>query len=157
MTIIQQLNADHSFFKETFAELDTLAESPALEETILRASQLVQHFRDRHRVHLHRESAVLFPSLLGYLQEDKTNLTRAAIYHHLHEEHLDVGRKVYVLEQDLISRPLNATWLKSYRVLSDALVPHMKNEDENIFPVAAQLMPQEQLESMAHSEFFPAF
>lgn len=157
MTIIQQLTNDHAFFKETFAKLDTLADAPALEETVLRASELVQLFRDRHRVHLHRESAVLFPSLLGYLQDDKTNLTRAAIYHHLHEEHLDVGRKVYVLEQDLVSRPLNATWLKSYRVLSDALVPHMKNEDENIFPVAAQLMPQEQLESMARSEFFPAF
>ncbi|MBP9699625.1 MAG: hemerythrin domain-containing protein [Elusimicrobia bacterium] len=157
MTIIQQLTDDHAFFKETFAELDALSSEPALEETILRASDLVQHFRDRHRVHLHRESSVLFPTLLGYLEQGKTNMTRAAIFHHLQEEHLDVGRKIYMLEQDLVSRPLNPSWLTSFRDLSDAMVPHMQNEDEHLFPEAARLMPQEQLKSMAVSEFFPSF
>lgn len=157
MTIIQQLNDDHAFFRETFAELDTLAGSPALEKTVLRASALVQNFRDRHRIHLHRESSVLFPSLLGYLQGDQTHLTRSAVFHHFQEEHLDVGRKIYLLEQDLVSRPMTGTWLNSFRLLSDSLVPHMKNEDEVIFPVAARLMPQEQLETMACTEFFPAF
>lgn len=157
MTIIQQLTDDHVFFKNTFAELDTLAQSPELEETVLQASTLVRHFRDRHRVHLHRESSVLFPSLLGYLQQDKTNLARSAIFHHLQEEHLDVGRKIYTLEQDLVSRPLNAAWLDSFRDLSQSMVPHMQNEDDVLFPEAARLMPVEQLKSMARSDFFPAF
>ena len=157
MTILQQLTDDHAFFKETFAALDTLVTRPEEEESILRASTLVQTFRERHRVHLYRESSVLFPSLLGYLQMGLSPITRAAIYHHLQEEHMGVGRNVYLLEMDLVSRPLNAAWLKSYKVLSDTFIPHMANEEETVFPEAARVMPPEQLETMAHSKFFPAF
>ena len=156
MTILEQLAGDHAFFKATFSELEALSSDPAEEEVVLRASELVQHFRDRHRVHLHRESSVLFPTLLGYLQAEKTQLPRSAIFHHMQEEHMEVGRKVYLLEQDLVSRPLSGAWSKSFRDLADALGPHMKNEDEQIFPVAAQLMPQEQLAAMARASFFPS-
>lgn len=157
MTILQQLNEDHAFFRETFSQMDSLSSSPEQEEAVLRASELVQHFRTRHRVHLYRESSVLFPALLGYLQTDQTRMTRSEIFHHLQEEHLDVGRNLYVLEQDIVSRPLNAKWLKSFRELTDVFVPHMKNEEDYVFPEASRLMPEKQLESMSYSEFFPAF
>lgn len=157
MTILQQLADDHAYFKETFSELDALASDPAEEETVLRASALIEKFRDRHRLHLHRESSVLFPSLLGYLDQEKNHLTRSAIFHHMQEEHMEVGRKVYILEQDLVSRPLNAGWLHSFRELAESFMNHMKIEDETIFPVAAQVMPPEQLTAMSGAKFFPAF
>ena len=72
--------------------------------------------------------------------------------------HLDVyKRQVYLLEQDIDSRPANGGWLKSYRDLNAVFVPHMRNEEEHIFPEAVRLMPEKQLEEMACSEFFPAF
>jgi iron-sulfur cluster repair protein YtfE (RIC family) len=157
MTIIEQLNDDHHFFREMFEEMEILASSPAQEESVLRASELVQIFRHRHRIHLHRESSVLFPALLGYLQTDQTHLTRSEIFHHLQEEHMGVGRNIYALEQDIVSRPLSAKWLRSFRELADTFVPHMKREEEHVFPEASRLMPEKQLETMAYSEFFPAF
>lgn len=157
MTILEQLADDHAFFKAAFSELGDLSTAPAEEESVLRASAVVQHFRERHRIHLHRESSVLFPTLLGYLEPDKTTLPRSEIYHHMQEEHLEVGRKVYRLEQDLVSRPLSGAWLKSFRDLAGSMVPHMKNEDEHIFPIAARLMPQAQLADMARANFFPSF
>ncbi|MBK8575398.1 MAG: hemerythrin domain-containing protein [Elusimicrobia bacterium] len=157
MTIVQQLFDDHAYFKETLEKLESLSSSPALEETILRASELVQLFRDRHRIHLRRESSVLFPALLGYLKPASSDVARSEIFHHLQDEHFSVGRCVYVLEQDLVSRPLSAKWFESYRDLAEAFLPHMNNEEEHIFPVASRLIPYRQLETMALSEFYPAF
>jgi hemerythrin-like domain-containing protein len=157
MTIIQQLMDDHGYFRAAFTELEHLSSSPKEEESVLRASELMQEFRARHRTHLRLESSVLFPALLGYLRTEERRIVRSEIYHHLQEEHLTVGRNVYSLEQDLVSRPLNAAWMKSFRELSDAFLPHMKNEEEFIFPEASRLMPERQLVTMAQSDFFPAF
>ncbi|MBK8869690.1 MAG: hemerythrin domain-containing protein [Elusimicrobia bacterium] len=157
MTIVDQLVDDHAFFNEKFKELEALSSDPNKEQTLVQASALVQGFSERHRLHLKRESSVLFPALLGYLDEGQGNTARVEISHHLRDEHMGLEHHIHALEQDLVTRPPNAEWPKSFRSLTDVFTPHMRNEEEHIFPEAVRLMPHNQLETMSQAQYFPAF
>lgn len=157
MTIVDQLVDDHAFFYEKFKELEALSSDPDKEQTVLQASALVKGFSERHRLHLKRESSVLFPALLGYLEEGQGNRARVEISHHLRDEHMGMEHHLQALEQDLMTRPPHADWPKSFRSLTDVFVPHMRNEEEHIFPEALRRMPHNQLETMSRAEYFSAF
>jgi iron-sulfur cluster repair protein YtfE (RIC family) len=157
MTIVDQLLDDHAFFNVKFSELKELSSVPDQEQTVLRALGLVHEFSERHRVHLRRESSVLFPALLGYLEEGQENTARVEISRHLRDEHMGMEHHIQALEQDLETRPLKVEWVKSFRGLADVFAPHMRNEEEHIFPEAVRLMPHNQLETMSQAEYFPAF
>ena len=157
MTIVDQLVDDHAFFFNKLKELEALSSEPDKEQTVVQASALVHGFSERHRIHLRRESSVLYPALLGYLEEGQGNRVRAEISRHLHDEHMGMEHHIHALEQDLETRPLKVEWVKSFRGLTDVFTPHMRNEEEHIFPEAVRLMPHNQLETMSRAEYFPAF
>ncbi len=157
MTIVDQLLDDHAFFNEKFIQLMGLSCVPDHEQTVLQASALVHDFNERHRVHFRRESSVLFPALLGYLEEGQGNTARVEIFHHLRDEHMGMEQHIHALEQDLEIRPFKAQWVVSFRGLADIFVLHMRNEEEHIFPEAVRLIPHNQLETMSRAEYFPAF
>ncbi|MBL8024477.1 MAG: hemerythrin domain-containing protein [Elusimicrobia bacterium] len=156
MTILQQLNDDHAYFKEVFVKLGDLATAPSNEGNEIQASELVQDFRSRHKLHLRRETEVLFPALLDAIQRDMSTIKPAAVLHHLQEEHGGIGRIVYLLEQELSMTPAAPAWITSFQKLVEVLVPHMKDEEDNVFPEAYKLLPQEQLIRMAQEVSFSA-
>lgn len=156
MTILQQLNDDHAYFREVIARVADLATAPSHDDNGRRASELFRDFRDRHKLHLRREVEVLFPALLEAIQRDMSNLKPAAVLHHLQEEHGEIGRIVYVLEQELSERPTSTSWVESFRKLVDDFGPHMEDEEENLFPEADKLLPREQLMTMAQAVSFSA-
>lgn len=156
MTILQQLLDDHAYFREVIARVADLAAAPSHDDNGLRASELFRDFRDRHKLHLRREVEVLFPALLEAIQRDMSYLKPAAILHHLQEEHGDIGRIIYVLEQELSEIPAAPSWVESFRELVNAFGPHMKDEEEKLFPEADKLLPCEQLMRMAQAVSFSA-
>lgn len=150
MNLIQILKEDHSFFRGRFQQLQTLARASEMADTKPLVLSLIKELRKRHKIHVRRETEVLLPKLLDAYRTKKIKPTDPFLLQHLQEEHLTVGRCVYVLEQEMITVPLSLLWAQKLDQLMAAYLPHMDREEEELFPEAEKNLTLNQLEKMGH-------
>ena len=149
MDLIHVLSDDHVYFRGRFHQLQTLARTSEMADDKPLIRSLVKDFRRRHQIHLRRETEVLIPALLEVYRRKKIKPADAFLLQHLQEEHLTVGRNVYLLAQALDVRPLPPLWVKHLESLVAAYLPHMDREEKGLFPEAEKCFSLEQLEKMA--------
>ncbi len=151
MSLIQILKEDHSFFRSRFQQLQTLARASEMVDNQSLVLSLVKEFRKRHQIHLRRETEVLIPKLFDVYRKQKMKPTDSFLLLHLQEEHLTVGRSVYLLEQELIHSVFpSLLWVQKLDKLVAAYLAHMENEEKGLFPEAEFKFTPAQLEKMAH-------
>lgn len=150
MSLVQLLIEDHSFFRDRFQQIQTLgflSEIPNNNSLLL---ALTNEFRKRHKIHLRRETEILIPGLkeayrkLGIKPKDPFLLL------HLEEEHISVGRNMYLLEQELMDCSSSKDWVSLLQKVILSYLPHMEKEERGLFPEAKKIIPLKQLEIMAH-------
>lgn len=149
-TVIDHLLKDHQQFLKFFHEIDLLSRVPPLRRDDRQAAQRVAELQIYYRRHLRRESEILFPALKKEFDLAQTCVLEPSILNHLTEEHAIAGRTLYLLREQLSSRPPKVLWPKTFRVLRREMTDHFRREEENLFPMAASLLGQEKMESLGH-------
>lgn len=151
MTIIQILHADHAYFREGFRQVEKIVLARKSKKTTTLAMTIVKDLRKRHKNHLRWEAEVLFPGLQEAFRKRRVKPKDPLILRHLEEEHRDVGRAIYLLDQDLSSEPPSRTWPDRFKSFRDLFVSHMQREEEHLFPEALKLINQKELEKMGRA------
>ncbi|MBP9699623.1 MAG: hemerythrin domain-containing protein [Elusimicrobia bacterium] len=150
MNLVQILKEDHSFFRGRFPQLQTLARASEMVDNKPLVLSLVKELRKRHQIHIRRETEVLIPKLVDVYRKEKLKMVDSFLLLHLQEEHLTVGRSVYLLEQELAIQPPSLLWIQKLDKLVAAYIPHMDNEEKGLFPEAEKYLTPQQLEKMAY-------
>lgn len=150
VNLVQILKEDHTFFRGRFQQLQTLARSSEMTDNTALVLALVKDLRKRHQIHLRRETEVLIPALVETYLKKKIKPTDSFLLLHLQEEHLTVGRSVYLLEQELATQPPSLLWIQKLDKLVAAYLPHMDLEEKGLFPEAEKNLTPQRLEKMAH-------
>jgi len=150
VNLIQILKEDHSFFRSRFQQLQTLARASEMVDNTPLVLSLVKEFRKRHQIHLRRETEVLIPRLLDVYRKKNIKPTDSFLLLHLQEEHLTVGRSIYLLDQELThSASPSLLWVQKLDKLVTAYLLHMEHEEKGLFPEAEFAFSLQQLEKMA--------
>ena len=147
-SILDFLIGDHRQFHKFFHDLDLLSRVPPLRRDDREAARRVADFQVPHRRHLRCESEILFPAVKEALESAQTCVGESSILNHLVEEHAVAGRTLYLLREQLSSRPPKVHWPRTFRILRRELTEHLQKEEEQLFPIASRLLGQEKLESM---------
>lgn len=150
MSIIQILIEDHAFFRERFSQLGTLASLSEMSGTASLKIALINEFRKRHKVHLRRETELLIPALKEAYRKMNAKPMVPFLLLHLQEEHLSIGRNLYLLEQELLARTEGKDWVLILDKIVSSYIPHMDNEEKNLFPESQKFLSLKQLEKMAY-------
>ncbi|MBL0057874.1 MAG: hemerythrin domain-containing protein [Elusimicrobia bacterium] len=151
MSIIQILHADHAYFRERFRQMEKMALARKSKRTTTLALTIVKDLRQRHKTHLRWEAEVLFPGLVEAFRKRRVKPKDPLILRHLEEEHRDVGRAIYLLDQELSETPPLPTWTDRFITFRDLFDSHMQREEEHLFPEALKLLTQKELEKMARA------
>jgi hypothetical protein len=150
VNLIHILKEDHAFFRERFHQLQTIARTNEMLDSMPLVLAMVKEFRKRHHIHIRRETEVLIPALIDAFLKQKSKPTDAFLLLHLQEEHLAVGRNVYLLEQEVSIHPPSLDWVRKLDALVAAYIPHMDLEERGFFPEAEKNLSPSHLSKLAH-------
>lgn len=150
VNLVEILKEDHTFFRSRFQQLQTLARTSEMTDNTALVLALVKDLRKRHQIHLRRETEVLIPGLVEAYRKQKIKTTDSFLLLHLQEEHLTVGRSVYLLEHELASKPPSLSWIQKLDKLVAVYLPHMEHEEKGLFPESEKNLTPQQLKKMAH-------
>jgi hypothetical protein len=150
MSLVQLLIEDHSFFRNRFQQIRTLGSLSEINKNTSLLLALTNEFRKRHKIHLRRETELLIPSLKEAYRKQGIKPTNPFLLFHLEEEHVSVGRNMYLLEQELTASSISKACVPLLQKVILSYIPHMEKEERDLFPEAERLIPLKQLEKMAH-------
>ena len=151
MSLIQILLEDHAFFREKFHQMKTLGAIGDMKGTLDLKLALTHEFRQRHKIHLRRETELLIPSLHEAYRKRGIKPTDPFLLLHLQEEHISVGRNMYLLEEELAAGPESEGWALTLGKIIASYIPHMEREEKGLFPEAVKYLSLKQLEKLAHT------
>ena len=136
MEIYEALITDHRKLQDTLDRLVALNEGD--EET---RHELIQQVRDELIPHSRAEEAVFYNSI-------RAINTAQDLAWHGYEEHMMAEGLLRTLQG---ADKINAEWKAIANKLRDALNHHIKEEEEEMIPVAQQLFTKEEAEVMAEA------
>lgn len=150
MGIIQVLKEDHAFFRDRFQQIKTLSLGTEIHGDDALILALVKEFRKRHKIHIRRETELLIPALMEAYRKTDVKVSDEFLLFHLREEHLSVGRSIYLLEKEMENHQAPSHWISLLDSLTDIYLPHMDREENALFPEAEKFLTSRQLEILAN-------
>ena len=117
------------------------AEEAAPEERLAVGREFVTFYEDDTLLHFHEEEEVLFPALLGHVDEAPPELIRVLL------DHVAIHGMVTDLRAALAEGTVDGALLKR---LGETLKAHVRLEETKLFPLIEQAVPDADL---SHIEF----
>lgn len=150
MKITERLVGDHNTFRKMMEELDaTVAVIQAGGEK-KRLVRLVELFADHLIIHSWGEDHFYHPAVREIVPKmPKGSWLTVAYMETLQREHLFLDKLLERLEQEVKSHPMTPGWSETYGWFSQALLSHMKKEEEDLFPLTEIILGKERLEKLS--------
>jgi len=135
MDAFELLEADHRKVEKIFAELE-----PTTERALKTREELFRKLKTELDIHTHIEETILYPVLR------KESETRDITFEGF-EEH-NVAKKL--LEEMEMMEVTSEVWTAKLKVLMESIEHHVKEEEQEMFKDAREVLSKEQIEEIGN-------
>ncbi len=144
MTIIERFLQDHAVFRKHLADTLALARDLPDQSPAPAVTDNDRAFAQKLRRHARMEAELLFPAMQRAGSDDVRHKTVQHYIQHGNDEHHSVAKRQAELHSSS-SGTIAAPWRAALEQFADGLRRHMEREENEIFPLAQELLSPEAL------------
>lgn len=149
MSIIQRFREDHRAFRLHLEETNKIAQELPPNSPKPAQTEADRLFSNRLRRHARMEGEILYPTIQRASQGDHLQETIKRFMDHGQDEHSSVAKRHSVWIADASPGTCQSEWQIALHHFSDGLERHMQSEENELFPLAEQILSPEVLAELS--------
>lgn len=146
--ITDRLIGDHKTLRKMLFELGQMAGEPVGHDEAPRLVRLVELFKDQLQIHTWAEDTIFYPAVRAALPKAPAPFCLRYL-EKLEDEHKAVESDINHLELQVRRHPPQAHWPDTYAHFFQGLQTHMKQEEEQLFPLSERILGVRGLEKLS--------